>query len=56
MILTKPLKDIVARMEDGTLKQLLLSLPDEITREDIVSKMDLILPFLSPMIRKVMEK
>ena len=40
MILTKPLKDIVARMEDGTLKQLLLSLPNDITREDLMSKMD----------------
>jgi hypothetical protein len=47
MISTKPLKEKWNSMEDSTAKQLILSLPDQISKEDLVSKMDLILPFLS---------
>jgi hypothetical protein len=43
---TKPLKQIAIRMEDSPVKQLVLSLPDEISKEDLLSKFDLILQFL----------
>jgi hypothetical protein len=43
---TKTLKEKVMHMEDSTAKQLILSLPDEIDKEDLVSKFDLILQFL----------
>ncbi len=46
MINTMPLKQKWANMEDSVTKSLIMSLPDEITQEDLVSKMDLILPFL----------
>lgn len=47
MIPTRSLKEIVAKMEESAAKSMIISLPDEVTREDLVSKMDLILPFLS---------
>lgn len=47
MISTKPLKETATRMEDSPVKSMILSLPDEITKEDLVSKMDLILSFIS---------
>ena len=47
MISTKPLKELATKMEDSPVRSMILGLPDEITREDLVSKMDLILPFLS---------
>ncbi len=46
MILTEGLKNIAKRMEDSPVKEMILALPDEITKEDLFSKMDLILPFL----------
>ena len=46
MIDTKPLKQIAMQMEDSPVKQLILSLPDEISKEDLLSKFDLILQFL----------
>ena len=46
MIATKPLKEIALHMEDPTARQLILSLPDEISKEDLFSKFDLILQFL----------
>lgn len=46
MIDTKLLKQKMMRMEDCTAKQLILSLPDEVGKEDLVSKFDLILQFL----------
>ncbi len=46
MIDTKPLKQKWANMEDSTAKELVLSLPNEISEQDLLSKMDLVLPFL----------
>ena len=46
MIDTKPLKQIAARMEESPAKQLLLSLPDEVDKNDLLSKFDFILQFL----------
>ena len=46
MIDTKPLKQIVMQMEDSPAKKLILSLPDDVSQEDLVSKFDLILQFL----------
>ena len=46
MIATKPLKEIALHMEDPTARQLILSLPDEISKEDLLSKFDFILQFL----------
>lgn len=43
---TKPLKEKVMHMEDCTAKRLILSLPDEVSKEDLLSKFDLILQFL----------
>ena len=48
MISTKGLKEIISKSEDSNpVKSMILGLPDEISREDLVSKMDLILPFLT---------
>lgn len=55
MIPTKHLKEIAEKMEDSPTKMMILSLPDVITREDLVSKMDLILPFLSNKTEVVMK-
>ncbi len=46
MIPTEGLKKIANRMEDSPVREMILALPDEITKEDLFSKMDLILPFL----------
>ena len=46
MIDTKPLKQIATRMEESPAKQLLLSLPDEVDKNDLLGKFDLILQFL----------
>ena len=46
MIDTKPLKGKIMHMEDCTAKRLILSLPDEIGKEDLVAKFDLILQIL----------
>ena len=43
---TKPLKQAANKMEECTTRTLILSLPDEMTREELVSKMDLILLLL----------
>lgn len=45
-ISTKPLKEKATRMEDSPVKSMILGLPDEISKDDLLSKMDLILPFL----------
>ena len=46
MIDTKPLKQIVMQMEDSPAKMLILSLPDEVDKNDLFGKFDLILQFL----------
>ncbi len=43
---TRPLKEIAAKMEEGPIKTIIHSFPEEITREDLVAKMDVLLPFL----------
>ena len=42
----KPLKQIAIRMEDSTAKKLILSLPDDVDKKDLVIQFDLILQFL----------
>ena len=43
---TSQLKAIAARMEDSLVKKLILCLPDDVSREDLLGKFDLILQFL----------
>ena len=43
---TRALKEIAARMEDSPIKQLILGLADDVPKDDLVSKFDLILQFL----------
>lgn len=47
MIDIRPLKQKTLRSEDSTVKTLILSLPDEISKEDLVSKMDLVLALMN---------
>ncbi len=42
----RPLKQNAQRMDDSQVKNQILSLPDEISKEELFIKMDLILPFL----------
>ena len=46
MIDTKLLKQKMIRMDDCAAKRLILSLPDEISKEDLFSKFDFILQLL----------
>ena len=46
MIETRPLKEIAGRMEDSPARKLILCLPDDVSREDLLGKFDLILQFL----------
>ena len=46
MIETRPLKEIAGHMEESPAKKLILSLPDEVDKNDLLGKFDLILQFL----------
>lgn len=46
MIDTKLLKQIAGHMEDSPVKKLILSLPDDVDKKDLVVQFDLILQFL----------
>jgi hypothetical protein len=46
MIDTKEFKHLAVKLEEGVLRDMLLSFPDEISREDLVSKFDLVLLLL----------
>ena len=46
MIDVRPLKLIAGRMEDSPAKKLILYLADDVSREDLLGKFDLILQFL----------
>ena len=46
MIDVKPLKEKILGMEDCVAKELIMKLPDEISKEDLISKFDFILQFM----------
>ena len=45
-ISTQRLKEIATQMEDSPAKKLILCLPNDVSKDDLVAKFDLILQFL----------